>query len=122
MILGICEDGNPMFFCPGCKCGHKVWVKSRNEITGATWHWNGSMEKPTFSPSIRVQGVTMPEEDPKTGDFARDENGNLKLGPDGRLLGAKPFVCHSFVTDGKISYCSDSTHELSGKTVELPEW
>lgn len=29
-------------------------------------------------------------------------------------------VCHSYVTDGKIQFLSDSTHELSGKTVELP--
>ena len=30
-------------------------------------------------------------------------------------------VCHSFVTDGRIAYCSDSTHALSGQTVELPD-
>lgn len=29
-------------------------------------------------------------------------------------------VCHSFITDGKISYCGDSWHELKNQTVELP--
>ena len=29
--------------------------------------------------------------------------------------------CHSFITDGKIEFLSDCTHELAGKTVDLPE-
>jgi len=29
--------------------------------------------------------------------------------------------CHSFVTDGKIRYLNDCSHELAGQTVELPE-
>lgn len=29
--------------------------------------------------------------------------------------------CHYFITAGKISFCADSTHELAGKTVDLPE-
>ena len=39
---------------------------------------------------------------------------------------AKPYwldpseKCHLFVTDGKIIYCGDCTHELSGQTVDLP--
>lgn len=31
-------------------------------------------------------------------------------------------ICHSFVTDGKIQYLSDCTHELAGQTVEIPDW
>ncbi len=30
-------------------------------------------------------------------------------------------VCHSFVTAGKIQFLADSTHELAGQTVDLPE-
>lgn len=30
-------------------------------------------------------------------------------------------VCHSFVTDGKIRFLNDCTHELKGKTVLLPD-
>lgn len=29
--------------------------------------------------------------------------------------------CHSFVTDGKIQYLSDCSHEMRGQTVELPD-
>jgi hypothetical protein len=30
-------------------------------------------------------------------------------------------VCHSHVTDGKIQYLSDCTHELTGQTIEVEE-
>lgn len=29
------------------------------------------------------------------------------------------FVCHSYVTDGKIRFLDDCTHSLSGQTVQL---
>ena len=43
------------------------------------------------------------------------------------LLNRSPAIgrCHLFVTDGKIHYCGDCTHELAGKTVDmppLPDW
>lgn len=28
-------------------------------------------------------------------------------------------ICHSFVRDGKIHFCADSTHYLAGRTVEM---
>jgi hypothetical protein len=59
------------------------------------WEWNGSLDKPTFKPSIFVN--------------ARQSN---------------PMVpsCHSFVTDGRIQFLNDCTHALAGQTVDLPEW
>lgn len=60
------------------------------------WTFNGNLEKPTFSPSLLVTGYLNAEQ------------------PDG--------VCHSYITDGKIQYLSDSTHEYAGKTIELPEF
>lgn len=33
----------------------------------------------------------------------------------------KPVCCHSFITNGMQIYANDCTHELVGKTVELPE-
>lgn len=29
--------------------------------------------------------------------------------------------CHFFVTDGKIIFCDDSTHDKKGTTVDLPK-
>ena len=31
-------------------------------------------------------------------------------------------LCHSFVTDGKIRFLNDCTHDMKGQTVELPDW
>lgn len=55
------------------------------------WAFNGDFEKPTFSPSMLVN----------------------QHRPESR--------CHSFVTNGRIQFLSDSHHELAGQTVELPE-
>lgn len=44
-----------LFWCPGCKFGHGVWVTHPNNRTQAMWSFNGNMEKPSFSPSILIQ-------------------------------------------------------------------
>jgi hypothetical protein len=31
------------------------------------------------------------------------------------------YCCHYFVRDGQIMYCNDSTHELAGQTIALPD-
>jgi hypothetical protein len=40
-----------IFWCPGCKCGHGLWVTRKNS-RGAQWTWDGDQEKPTFTPSL----------------------------------------------------------------------
>lgn len=57
------------------------------------WKFNGNEEKPTFRPSILVT-IARPKGD---------------------------YICHSYVTDGIISYEADTTHKLSGLNVELPD-
>jgi uncharacterized protein DUF6527 len=76
------------FFCPGCETAHA--------ITAGRWTWNGSEDKPTFSPSVLVNG-----------------NATMKHPTMPR--------CHSFVTDGRIQFLSDCDHALAGKTVDLPD-
>lgn len=39
-----------LFYCPGCKENHPFEVNAVNN----GWTWNGSMDKPTFSPSLLV--------------------------------------------------------------------
>ena len=70
--------------------------KSRHLIPDwqrAQWEFNGDFNNPTLWPSVRH---------------------SWKL-PTGER------VCHYFIKDGKIEYCSDSFHVLAGKTVDLPE-
>lgn len=81
-------DGKLMFECPGCGCGHFVFVGN------GRWTWNGSLELPTLSPSVRVEGY----------------------------VADKPVRCHSWVRDGHIQFLRDCDHELAGQTVPLPTW
>ena len=40
------------------------------------------------------------------------------LKPSVRTRGGN-FLCHSFITDGKVQFLNDCTHELAGQTVDL---
>lgn len=105
-----------MIFCPGCKCGHGFRV---GQSDAPNWTFNYNMERPTFTPSYLTEYYKWPERDPATGDWKRGPDGQYLLGPDGKLLGGKAMVCHSFVIDGRIQFLPDCTHELAGQTVPL---
>ncbi|WP_312066169.1 DUF6527 family protein [Brevundimonas sp.] len=96
-------EGGYFIHCPACKTFHVVAVE-KPLSNGAQWSFNGDLKRPTFSPSLSV----------KTG---RAVDPNFVPEP-----GDPPEHCHSFIRDGQIEFCSDSTHELAGKTVPLLEW
>lgn len=48
------HDPDFVFWCPGCKFGHGVWVTTTCKKTGAQWKWNGSETAPSFTPSILI--------------------------------------------------------------------
>lgn len=81
------------FHCPGCGCDHGVWTTGP-EGKHPMWGFNGSLDKPTFTPSIKV---TWPYKE-------------------------KMNVCHSFIRNGKIEYLADCTHALAGNTVNLSDF
>lgn len=87
------EAGMYGHWCPGCQSGHSIAVEAPLP-NGARWSFNGNDGKPSFSPSINISW---------------------------EFPAGKKERCHYFITDGKISYCTDSTHHLSGQTVELPD-
>lgn len=52
-------------------------------------------------------------------------DGNRKkptVSPSIHIRRGKPDVCHLFIKDGSIIYCSDSHHNLAGKTVPCVMW
>lgn len=53
------------------------------------WTWNGDTEKPTLNPSILSQCPPICE------------------------------CCHTLVTDGKVRFLNDCSHELAGQTLDL---
>lgn len=104
------------FWCQGCRVSHSVSV---GQI--GTWGWNGDAEKPTFTPSVLV----------RSGHYASharpDDSCWCKYNAEQVANGGQPTsfkcgVCHSFVTDGRIQFLGDCTHELAGQTVDLPDW
>ncbi len=108
--------------CPGC--GYHVlpvttcptgYEPSPHYGDRHHWGWNGFLDFPTFTPSILT----------KTGHYIDGNDKecwcNIKerLGVDSG--GFNCYLCHSFVTDGRIQFLSDSSHALSGQTVDLSE-
>lgn len=104
------EGGAILFRCPGCNTGHQVVVGDGH---GPRWGFNGSGDAPTFTPSVLVRGKQTER------DANGDWTGEWVRGADGQPV---PFVCHSFVTDGRIQFLGDCTHSLAGQTVDLPDW
>lgn len=83
------SKGSIWFLCPGCRIHHGAIVDGSRG-----WSWNGDADRPTITPSVRVNGE----------------------------IGGEPISCHSFVANGRIEFLSDCIHEFAGKTIDLPEW
>jgi hypothetical protein len=96
----VAEGNRVHFWCPGCNLPHGIVHGSPNG-----WTWNGSLELPTFSPSVLVQRTM----------------GNYKSADDPEYKEVTE-VCHSFVSEGVIQFLSDCTHLLTNQYVELPLW
>lgn len=91
------------FSCPGCNTNHRIPVDGPN-----AWEFNGSLERPSFKPSILVTGRSWVPEDDEGEKF----NGNkMKIADT---------ICHSYITDGKIQFLSDCTHRFANQIFELP--
>jgi len=87
--------GGWAFSCPGCKDVHQIDER---------WSFNGNEEKPTFTPSLLVTYPANPDASEEFAEWRQERR------------------CHSFVTDGRIQFLEDSTHDLAGQTVELKEF
>ena len=81
-----------VFHCPGCGYDHGFRVGGDTRYGRPRWTFNGSLDRPTFSPSLLCNQST----------------------PENR--------CHLFLRDGKIEYLADCHHSLAGKTVDCPDW
>jgi len=105
------SNGAIEFYCPGCKETHRI-----NNNPNHHWDFNGDVEKPTLKPSIL-------ERSGHYCDWASKDDcwcTYNKEHPDNPA----PFtchICHSFVTDGRIQFLSDCTHDKAGQTLELED-
>lgn len=89
-------------FCPGCKTPHAI---------GKGIHgFNNDFDKPTFTPSLLATGTETPTDD------------EVKRILAGEKIEPRPIRCHSYITNGKMQFLNDCTHELKNQTVDLPEF
>jgi hypothetical protein len=117
-VLRNAVDGGLTFWCPGCDEAHQVKV---GDGAGPRWGWNGNAERPTFTPSVLVtSGHHCRGFQPGDSCWCTFNAEEVARGqPPSRY---RCGVCHSFVTDGRIQFLGDCTHELAGQTVDLPAW
>lgn len=85
------------FDCPGCLSGHIVTVSPNRAENGASWKFNGDLNRPTFNPSIMSRWQFNPE------------------------INKPDKVCYLFVTDGMIRFLGDCTHPLKGRAVDMTD-
>ena len=108
------------FWCPACQERHVYYTENHSDKQYPNWSFNGNHELPTFSPSLLLRSIrhkTMTDEDFAEYDKLVAEQGERAGLDDPRFR----HVCHLFITDGKIIYCGDCTHEYAGKTIDLPD-
>jgi len=90
VLLPIVNDsGKYIYFCPGCLTNHMI---NTNRSLGQPCH---KLTGPLNKPTVRASVLSM---------------GNKRLD--------KPH-CHSFITEGRISFMEDCTHKLAGQTVDM---
>lgn len=106
-------DGSVHFYCPGCQGPHGLKVGSG---PGPRWGYNGNPDRPTFTPSVLVTTGHRIAGQPQPPDCAYCRDADER---DAKTYCA---VCHSFITDGRIQFLGDCTHELAGQTVDLPDY
>lgn len=93
-----------LFWCPGCEDAHQIHTNENG------WVWNGDVDKPTITPSIKVEGGQWKPED----SFYKPQHSRVPAG--GKT------ICHSFITDGTIDFLNDCTHDKRNTNMYLPEW
>lgn len=108
--LRLLEGDLAAFWCPGCDEAHQLRIPPHPQA----WGFNENGDAPTFTPSVLVRQTTAVP--PVT-----HENLNEWMRQPWQQTD-QVRVCHSFVTDGRIQFLGDCTHDLAGQTVDLPDF
>jgi hypothetical protein len=104
------EGGGLAYWCQGCKGIHSIQV---GEGPGPRWGYNGNPDAPTFTPSVLVQ------HDMWTPPVTHENIDQWREAPWEQHQ--VHHICHTFITDGKVQFLGDCTHELAGQTLPLPD-
>jgi hypothetical protein len=99
-------------WCPGCEMRHLVYIaQQRNAPPHPVWAWNGEFNnRITTTPSVQLHLGMRYNEGLHPLNIKRDEYDVVQIN------------CHYFITGGNLVFCGDSSHNLAGLTVELPNF
>ncbi len=120
-ILRNGQDNTLIWWCPGCDGPHRI---NHGSGPGPRWGWNGSVESPTFTPSVLItwtEPANLHALDLLRRDLA-DAERRRNAGEQHVKVPQAAKVCHSFVVDGQMQMLGDCTHALAGQTVPIPPW
>jgi hypothetical protein len=95
------DRGTLFFMCPGCTEYHSLHT-GRPNTDGVRLEFNNSMDFPSFKP----------------GPIGRIINKGLNRS---KHANDTNWRCKFNIKFGKITFTSDSSHELAGTTVDLPD-
>ena len=105
-----------MHWCPGCGRRHAFEIEKPNS-SGSVWSWNGSIEAPSFSPSMHItSSVPAVSGAELKAILLRRQAGEQVEIPYHRIT-----ICHYYLREGRIEFLSDSGHTLAGQSVDLPD-
>lgn len=88
------NKGEYVFRCPGCKSLHVINTINPNH-NRAKWSFSGTLDNPSFTPSINCKY-----------EFP---------------AGAPPKICHFIITNGMIDFKSECSHGLAGHIIAMPD-
>lgn len=99
------KHGTYMFKCPA---GHNHYIntKVQNHVN-AQWDFNGDLDNPTFHPSVNERSGSYVDQNYK------DDHEFHGYG--------QSYQCHFIITEGKIHFQADCSHELRGQVLDLPD-
>ena len=94
--------GGYAHWCPACEEAH---------VLPDTWSFDGDLERPSFSPSFKHEGVrrVFDPDGRWTGEWVRNADGSVV-----------PFTCHYNLKAGILEFCQDCTHSMANSRVPLP--
>lgn len=105
------------FFCPGCRESHVIWTQNPG---GPVWGFNNDTARPTFTPSLLITtGCQTARHRP--GDNCWCSYNAEEVAKGNQPAPFKCGRCHLFLTDGKLQFLGDCTHDMANQTVDLPD-
>ena len=96
-LAQLATDGTALFYCPGCDSTHGVPVTGDRK-----WGWNGSLDAPTFTPSILVTYPANPAAVEEFKEWRTERR------------------CHSFVTMEGFSFLPIALMDWQGRRSLFP--